>query len=392
MNMKKILPLFLFLVFASFWACNSKIEVNTSNQVKQGLGLVKVDSIVVDFMEGIRLLDYDPERELILGYNRRTGDYIEFNLNGEIVHQVNRTGEGPNGHGRNTLQVNYMGNGKVGVAAIGRYYIYDEDWQVERKIDFEFLGSYVLNNSSFYFLGNPQGKKTDHPYLTIVDIGLGFEKEEDLKKPHFTHLNTETGAMNKYHQLPDSSVYVQTDVLYDQLLAPKVSYNYEQQVLDVVHTLEPVIYRYNLRQAIPELISVTPFEYDNPHALKGIPFDQYSPFSRSPVSTISLNQIILAAHSFEDKHLIVYRERHPRADVMNKNETDMEKIKEYLSITPDRWAYVVENGVRITKDFAYPSPGIALQIGKGRFLSSRYVDEEVERETQLFYIYELQLE
>jgi len=34
-------------------------------------------------------------------------------------------------------------------------------------------------------------------------------------------------------------------------------------------------------------------------------------------------------------------------------------------------------------------PLIALQLGNGRFLSRNYVDPEVERETQLFYIYEL---
>ncbi|MFC2187646.1 hypothetical protein ACFCT7_10025 [Fulvivirgaceae bacterium LMO-SS25] len=35
------------------------------------------------------------------------------------------------------------------------------------------------------------------------------------------------------------------------------------------------------------------------------------------------------------------------------------------------------------------SPRIALQLGKGRFLSNRYVDPGIERDTQLYYIYEL---
>src|SRR5690554_1940783 len=101
------LPLFLLLHVSCTSSNDNSVEENTISTYE----LAKVDSINVDFMEEIHLLDYDTERDIFLGYNQRSGDYIEFDYEGEILNQVNLLGDGPNDHGgTGSYQVNYLGD------------------------------------------------------------------------------------------------------------------------------------------------------------------------------------------------------------------------------------------------------------------------------------------
>ena len=387
--MKKLLLLILPLLFLLQIACDSATDEKPNESSISKYELIKTDSIIVDFMEAISLLDYYHERKRILGYNGRSGNYIEFDMTGKILNQVNLTGDGPNDHGKNTYQVNYLGDGKVGVAAIGRYFTYNQDWEVEGKVDFEYEGSYAVTASGSYRTsGNPQMK--DSPFISIAGLGLFVRKKEDLNQPHLFHLNTETGEGNYFHQFPDSSIFMISDEFYINTIEAISSYNYEEKVLDVIHRGEAILYRYDVSEAIPKLITSYKFDYDNPYQLKGIPFDAPPEVFMSGGGLISaFNQKLSSLYSFEDKQLVTYVERHPMAELISPNEQDNEKLREFYNTPTSSWAYLIKNGKRISENMPIGSPRIALQLGNGRFLSTRYIDPNVETDTQLFYIYEL---
>ncbi len=383
--------LFLPLLLVLLLACKSTTEKVTDESSISQYELVIADSIIVDYMEQISILDYDNERNIILGYNGRNGDYVEFDFNGKILNEVNLIGEGPNDHGKNTYQVNYIGGGQVGVAAIGRYFIYTQGWQVESKVDFDYEGSYaVAAGGGYVAFGNPQAKNANNPYVGISSVGFFIYKKEDLEKPHLFHLNTKTGEGVYYHSFPDSSIYLLSDNFYPEMMEAITSYNYEEQVLDVIHRGEAILYRYDVSAAIPKLITSYRFEYDNPYGMKGYSFENAREIMMSGGGLISAsNQKLSGLYSFEDKQLVTFIERHPMSELIDPNEQDNEKLREFFNTPTKSLAYLIRDGKRISENMSVPSPRIVLQMGKGKFLSTNYVDPDVERDTQLYYIYEL---
>ena len=389
--MKKICFFFLPLLFIQLIACESNTELASDESAITKYELVKADSIIVDYMENINILDYDREREIILGYHSRSGDYIEFDLNGNILNEVNLIGEGPNDHGKNTYQVNYIGGGKVGVAAIGRYFIYDSDWELESKVDFDFAGSYRVTASGSYITsGFSQSQNASSPFITISSVGFDVRKKEDLQNPHLFNVNVKTGEGMYFHHFPDSSFYVQSDQLFINMMDQISSYNIEKKVLDVIHRAEPILYRYDVSMAEPKLIDSYRFEYENPNSPRGIPFDSPAEVMMGGGGAIIYaNQLLTDIQSFGDLQLISYLERHPLSDMINPSSMDGKLLREIYESPAKRWSYLIKDGKRISENIPSISPGIALQLGNGRFLSRNYVDPDIERDTQLFYIYEL---
>jgi hypothetical protein len=266
------------LLFLQLIACNSASDNGTDENAISTFDLVKVDSINVNFMEEIHLLDYDPEREIFLGYNRRSGDYLEFDMAGEILSQVNLLGDGPNDHGgTGSFQVNYLGNGKIGVANSTRYYIYDKDWQLTEKIDYQPMANAVLISAggSMAYLTNsrPQAKLANNTATTIMGSGYFVMQKEHHKNPFLFSLDWKTGEVSPYHILPDSSLYLTSNTFYPSLADAIISYNYERNVLEIIHEIEPVIYTYDMASNPPKLLNASSFDYENPNALRGVSYD-----------------------------------------------------------------------------------------------------------------------
>lgn len=383
------LPLFLLL----YVSCTSSNDNSVEENAIATYELAKVDSIIVNFMEEIHLLDYDSERNIFLGYNQRSGDYIEFDQKGEILNQVNLLGDGPNDHGgAGSYQVNYLGDGKIGVAGTARYFIYDNDWQLIDKIDYQPMqGAYVIiAGGAIAYLTNSRPQAKNAMATTILGTGFFVLKKEDHKNPFLFSLDLKTADVIPYHFLPDSSLYLTSNTFYPGLADVIISYNYDRKVLELIHELEPVIYTYDLATNPPKLLSSTQFEYDNPNELKGVSYNV--PMENLIGNTLyeSLNQIFTGFYSFGDKQLIQYRERKAGAELIGVNETDQEKLREFRNSKANTWAYLIKDGKRISHDFLLAEPMIGLQLGNGQFLSTNYIDPNFERDSQLFYIYELQ--
>jgi len=388
--MRKLLFLFLPLLFTLLISCDSNSGGDSKKDAIATYELAIIDSIEVDYMEGIRLLDYDAERNRFLGYNSRNGDYIEFDRTGEILNQVNLIGDGPNDHGRITYQVNYIKGGNLGVAAIGRYFTYDQDWLVENKVNYSFSGLYpVMGGGGRIAFGKPQGNNANNPYVVISGVGFMVSKKEEMSEPHLFYLNTETGEGDYFHQFPDSSIFIKSDQFYIGMMDNIMSYNYEQKVLDVIHVGEPVLYRYEISGAAPKLLDSYRFDFDNPSDLRGVPFDSPPQVLMGGSLIRDFNQKLTSLYSFDDKQLVIYKERHPLSEIIDPNETNQETLMEFYNTEIRSWAYLIKDGQRISENILLAKPNIALQLGKGRFLSTNYVDPEIERDTQLFYIYEL---
>ena len=387
------ISLFLPLLFLLIISCDSNSGSDSDKVAIATYELAIVDSIEVDFMEEIHLLDYDPEREIFLGYNRRSGDYLEFDMLGEILSQVNLLGDGPNDHGgAGSFQVNYLGEGKIGVANSSKYYIYDKDWKLIETIDYQPMENAILisaGGSMAYLTNSRPQSKLARTTTTIMGSAYFVMQKEHHKNPFLFSLNWQTGEVSPYHILPDSSLYLTSNTFYPSLADAIISYNYERNVLEIIHEIEPVIYTYDIESNPPKLLSAKAFDYTNPNPLIGVSYT--APMEQLLGNTLyeSLNQLFTGLYSFEDMQLIQFRERKAGAELIGPNESNQDKLNEFQSSDANTWAYLIQDGKRVSQNIPMNDPMIALQLGKGKFLSANYVDPDIERDTQLFYIYDL---
>jgi hypothetical protein len=90
-----------FLVLTAFFAailfsCSEKETTTTPNSPIQELQFEVVDSILVDLLEPVTILDYHSSKDLYLMKNTREGKVFLVNGKGEILEKHELGGEGPN--------------------------------------------------------------------------------------------------------------------------------------------------------------------------------------------------------------------------------------------------------------------------------------------------------
>ncbi|WP_026956508.1 hypothetical protein [Algoriphagus vanfongensis] len=96
--MKNSLTLFLPAFALTFFACStsSESETGTEGNLYQEFHFEVVDSLVVDALEVLVALDYNPENDTYLLKEQREGNVYVVNSKGEILESRDLGGEGPN--------------------------------------------------------------------------------------------------------------------------------------------------------------------------------------------------------------------------------------------------------------------------------------------------------
>ncbi|MDR7129385.1 hypothetical protein J2X69_001722 [Algoriphagus sp. 4150] len=148
---KSILFVFIALISVTLFSCSKEESTTTSLDPIRELQFEVVDSIMVDVMEDLVILDYQEKLDQFLMKERRGGKIFLVNGNGEMIGEVELAGEGPN-------QVSMIWEGRFlgkdrfifkEISATMDFHIFDRDFKKLKKINGPAIGLNAIFISFF---------------------------------------------------------------------------------------------------------------------------------------------------------------------------------------------------------------------------------------------------
>ncbi len=142
-----LITIFAFLLFS----CSERETASTPNDPSQELQFEVVDSIMVDVLENVTMLDYQSDLDQYLMKEQRGGKVLLVDGGGKIIKEVELAGEGPN-------QVSMIWEGRFlddkrlifkELSANMDFHVFDRDFQKLEKINGPAVGLNAIFISFF---------------------------------------------------------------------------------------------------------------------------------------------------------------------------------------------------------------------------------------------------
>jgi hypothetical protein len=139
--------LLLFLALPLGLACSSPknseapLDPNTTM-----FGFKLADSLMVDFLGNLQIIDYEPQTGRFLAMESTKGDILEIDKSGNILLQLNRK-EGPNGYGNFIEKLGFWGPEKRVAQAVNELIIYDSEWNILQKFPVRYKPAFYMMNT-----------------------------------------------------------------------------------------------------------------------------------------------------------------------------------------------------------------------------------------------------
>ncbi|SIS81286.1 hypothetical protein [Belliella pelovolcani] len=154
----------LLLIASTVFSCSKKVSDDSYSE--KGFSLVKVDSFKVNHENRIRILDFEEDKGVFLGYDVIREEFLLLDKAGEISENIKRVGEGPDEYKSNIIAASFDRD-KSGYYLLSsqEFIHYNESWSVIDRTIF----------SSYYTVNLYTGPRTNVPYFTKEgDSGIQF--------------------------------------------------------------------------------------------------------------------------------------------------------------------------------------------------------------------------
>lgn len=371
-----------------FYSCGG----SSSNSEKDiEFKFVKVDSLVIDILKTVHILDYHHEKELylIIPQMSMEGRFIIIDKEGQIVAE-NTLAEGPDAFGLVTARVGFVGD-EIMVVTDGKTFVYDLNLKVQRSFPFEQgirfrLINFTRDNLSTF-------KTEDGAISALVNMNDAFLQTYPVNyfdTLNMVHLqNVKTGEINKGGNIDESSAFKQgvfipfmdNPIYFSDLKSTTVSsIMYGDSIL---YQIDPndnfkIVNKINLKRITPNKLITVPLEEA----------------TRAAVQEHRGNNNRLGGAFFEisgygDEMLIGYRTGSDPNTVFENPSEEQQKLE---TESRKKYYFYIKDGKQVGKPVEWTLPGkIQLNVGPNRYL--QYGDQaelhDFEKEYQCYYIYEL---
>lgn len=377
--------LFSFLIILS---CSNESSSSSSSSTDR-YKLVKVDSLIIDSLEELEIMDYSPSKDRFLAYGTNTKNCMEIDRKGNILKRVDLSGEGPGRFGPGMTELGYFEDGFV-IKAPGVYNVFDKDWNYLYKIPYQNAGYSI---PSKYIYGRPEVAKMNGSNVILEPNDESFDGYLEIKDDYYQNTNLlkayqegeeEKGLLN----YPESSIYQNTNTFYSNHAA-KLAYNELNDRLYVALPFEKVIYEYELSPDI-NLIQSDTLELTSFKEPQGIPFeDQHKNPLEGFGASNKLNYVYAMTNSSiqkiqsEDETLLVTYKTGTEGEA---NFADHGEALPVVRRQSKTYTAFFRDGKKVFETDDDLSRNVLVN---GSQLVVPYVDEEVEMDYNLYYIYEL---
>ncbi|MCH7415338.1 hypothetical protein MM213_17690 [Belliella sp. R4-6] len=107
---------------------------NKERVVLEEVDLVVADSLVIDHLGKLYMIDLKEDHSEFLLYDILTNEFLRVNKKGDILQQVNRTGDGKDNYQSDYfLTAQYLDSGDILIETFGQQFIYDGEFNLKEK-------------------------------------------------------------------------------------------------------------------------------------------------------------------------------------------------------------------------------------------------------------------
>ncbi|SFT87760.1 hypothetical protein SAMN04489724_2502 [Algoriphagus locisalis] len=128
----------LLILFAVLLACSEKTQ-ETQSEAYDIPELLIRDSLVIDHLTKLYLIDVKSDRSEYLFFDFKSKDFLRVNKDGEVVFKANRSGDGPNSYKETYFYTaDYLDSDKILLLTYNFAFYYDLEFNLleKRKLDF----------------------------------------------------------------------------------------------------------------------------------------------------------------------------------------------------------------------------------------------------------------
>jgi hypothetical protein len=382
------LQLLALSLLCLIFSCGEK--TSKSDQSRE-FELVKVDSLVMDILETVHILDYHQEKEIYLIVKQASmeGHYMVIDKAGEILAE-NKLSEGPDAFGMVLLRAGFVGD-EIMFISDGEAFVYDLNLKQLRKFAFQQnprvkLVHFTLDNLSTF-------KSSDGNLSAIANLNDGYlqpypmDYYDTLNLVHL--LNVQTGFVSKGGKLEENGKF-RSGRFYPFMDKPVYFSDHQSNCISAIlygdttfYQLDPnqnfkVVKKIHLSRIQPDLIKDIPMaeasfttvkEYRSENVILGGAFDEMIGKG---------NDILLSYRTGADPNLV------------SENQTPEQR--KTMDASKMRYYYYIKNGQQVGNPILWELPGsLKLNVGQNRYL--QYGDQaelhEFEKDYQCYFIYEL---
>ncbi|MBB6324540.1 hypothetical protein FHS59_000155 [Algoriphagus iocasae] len=366
-------------------------EKTHNSDEKLEFEFVKVDSLLMDILEPVHILDYHQEKELYLIVKQASmeGHYLLIDKNGEIVSE-NKLSEGPDAFGMVLLRAGFVGD-EIMFVSDGKVYVYDLNFKQLRNYPFEQnprvkLVHFSLDNLSTF-------KSSNGELSAVVNLNDGYYQPypldyyDTLNMVHL--LDIRTGSVSKGGRLDESGKF-RSGRFYPFMDKPVYFSDLQSKYISTILYGDTTLYQLDPNQNF-KLVNQISLKRIQPDLIKEIPMEEasYTTVKEYRSENVMLGGAFNEMIGNGDELLVGYRTG-AKPELVFENQTPEQR--KAMDISKKRYYYYIKNGKQIGSSILWDLPGsLKLNVGKNRYL--QYGDQaeihEIEKDYQCYYIYEL---
>ncbi|SNS63390.1 hypothetical protein SAMN06295967_11491 [Belliella buryatensis] len=365
------------LLLSSLLSCGSSDK--QENATFENLELTIIDSLQIDHLGQLYMIDLKEDQSEFLLYDILTNEFLRVNKKGEILQQVNRTGDGKDNYQSDYfLTAQYLDSGDILIETFGQQFIYDGEFNLKekRKTPYSPITNHIMGST----VNLPIGEWMFSSIFKTEDNRESFSENFGLGYPLLSLYSIEDFSMLARTEFPAES----------QMVLNPGSYNFDSP-LAVYHNNElyinfsssPEIYVYNLpSMELKRQISLQPEE----NYKQNVPSDPNENFGKF------FNRIIYSTYegfNFSNGYLIAwYKGGAPKEEVdeLPRNVVGQPEFqalqkkyeKYYYQIFQDEnklWEGYMDVKLESIRNLMFSR----LKIGEK--------EDEVEKDYEVFYFY-----
>lgn len=205
--MNRIVPSWIFIILVPIFVGCRGSSSSKQDEVLVEMELILVDSLTLDMMKTLHLIDFHKEKELyLMSAPGLEGTYYIINKNGDIIVE-NSLADGPNGFGMVLHRGGFVGE-EIVLVGTNRVYVYDLNLVRQRDFLFEQEVRYRLIHFVRDYLATYTIEGQEWPVVNISEEILHKFPVDYFDTLNLLHLvNLKNGEIRKGGKLDEASVF-----------------------------------------------------------------------------------------------------------------------------------------------------------------------------------------